>query len=240
MNRKRVGFILGIMCFILTFGICMQIKTIENMNNTTNSSITTSSTQNKLRDSVLKIKEQYDNAYKQSEQLENNLEKARQNAGSNNGYMENLEEKIKDTNKLLGLTEVSGEGVIVTMADNNDENTYYEDPSLALVHDLDLIMVVEELKNAGAEAISINGQRIVNTTSIECDGNVIKVNGEKVGSPFVIKAIGLPEYLAGINRKGGYLEYKKDIGIKVDFEKKENIIIPKYTGVMKSQFLQSK
>ena len=79
-----------------------------------------------------------------------------------------------------------------------------------------------------AEAISVNEQRVVPTTSIECGGNIITVNGQKIGSPFVIKAIGLPENLANLNRAGGYLSYMKSASIGVDLKKSNNITIPKY------------
>ena len=55
---------------------------------------------------------------------------------------------------------------------------------MVLVHYDDLLQVVNALNNAGAEAISINGQRVITTTAITCEGNVIKVNGEKISSIF--------------------------------------------------------
>lgn len=230
MNKKLVSIILGIMCFILTYAICIQVKTIDSMNST----ITTSSTQNKLRDSVLKMRERCEIAYKQSEELENKLEEARKGAVSNNGSLKNLETQINNANKLLGLTEVKGEGIEIVLSDNDStEANNVLDISSQIVHDLDIIMIIGELKNAGAEAISINDQRIVNTTSIECDGNVIKINDQKIGAPFIIKAIGLPERLAGVTRPGGYISYRKQQGIKVDINKKESLTIPKYTGVFK-------
>lgn len=236
MNKKVVSLILGIMCFALTYGICVQVKTI----NSTNSTITTSTTQNKLRDAILKAKEQYDNAYKQSEQLETELDEARQAATANNSSLTEIEEEIKSANKLLGLTEVTGEGIILKVEDSDSESvSALDDVSTTLVHDLDLIMIIGELKNAGAEAISINDQRIVNTTAIECDGNVIKINGEKIGSPFTIKAIGLPEYLANVTRNGGYLYWRKQSGLKVTLEKSDSITIPKYTGVLKSTYAEN-
>ena len=64
------------------------------------------------------------------------------------------------------------------------------------LHDIDVLSVVNELINAGAEAISINDQRWVANTAISCRGNTIDINGERIGAPFVIKAIGLPEYLS--------------------------------------------
>lgn len=101
-----------------------------------------------------------------------------------------------------------------------------------VVHDADLLEVVNALKNAGAEAISINEERVVNSTAITCIGNVTKVNGEKVGSPFVIKAIGLTEKLNGaLTMPGGYLEILKNDGVQVKVEEASEIVIPKYNGM---------
>ena len=98
------------------------------------------------------------------------------------------------------------------------------------------------MKNAGAEAISINDQRIVTTSAIECDGNVIKINGVKIGAPFEIKAIGFPETLINIDRFGGYTQILRETRkLKVSIEKsdKEKITIPKYTGIMKFEYAES-
>lgn len=113
----------------------------------------------------------------------------------------------------------------------------YDDISAHIVHDADLRAIVNELKNAGAEAISINGQRLVSTTAITCIGNVIKVNDERITSPFTIKAIGLSESLAGINRPGGYIEKLKENGIVVNIKKSNKIEIPKYTGAISSKYM---
>ena len=65
-----------------------------------------------------------------------------------------------------------------------------------------------------------------------CVGNVIEVNGQKVGTPFEILAIGLPEQLANLERPGGYLNTLKGYGIQVNLEKSNSITIPKYTGTL--------
>ena len=108
-----------------------------------------------------------------------------------------------------------------------------------MVHDKDILKIVNELKNAGAEAISINDQRVVLTTSIICGGNVININGEKIGSPFVIKAIGLPETMANLSRPGGYLSELEDRKLKVDLKKSNDITIPKYMGVLNFKYINS-
>lgn len=236
MNKKLIGLILGVMCLILTCGICIQVKTV----NSANSPLSTSSTENDLRDQVLKAKEKYDNKYNDLEKITNELEQERKNVTENNSELTSLEEQINQANKALGLTEVIGTGVIVTLKDNDTLNSNSNiDLSNSIVHDVDIIAIVNELKNAGAEAISINDHRVVPTTSISCDGNVIKINGEKVGAPFEIKAIGLPEQLAALKRPGGYLDLLDGWGVITEFKKVNTVTIPKYTGVIDFKYAQN-
>lgn len=236
MNKEKIGLILGIMCAFLAYGICVQIKTI----NSTNTSYSTSNTVNNLRDEVLKNKEKYDNKYEELEKTEQALEKERENTTSNNEELSNLEEQIKEGNKLLGLTEVTGEGVIVTLKDNTSTSSNsLIDSSDLVVHDMDVLSVINELKNAGAEAIAINDQRLITTTGIVCDGNVIQINGQKVGAPFEIKAIGLSEQLAALSRPGGYLSILQQYGIGTEIVKSKNITIPKYTGSINFKYAQN-
>ena len=235
LNKKMISIVLGVMCFSLTLGICVQMKTVK----TSNSIVGSSYEENNLRAEVLKYKERYDNKYKELESAEKELEKERQNSTKNNGDLEEKEQQIIQGNKMIGLTEVTGPGVIITLSDSKNDASSVLNPSTLLVHDVDILGVVNELKNAGAEAISINEQRIVPTTSISCGGNIIDINGEKVGAPFVIKAIGLPEQLAGLSRPGGYLEILEAASIGVELKKSSNITIPKYTGVIKYEYAQT-
>lgn len=238
-NKKVISLILGTMCILLSYGIAAQIKTTNN----TGISRGTNAIENELRDEILKQKEKYDNVYELLEKAEKELETERTDASKNNQELAQLESTIIDGNKVLGLTEVTGSGIIVTLNDNQkiSPSNYLGDPNDLLVHDTDIIRVVNELKNAGAEAISINDQRIVTTSSIECVGSVIKINGTKVGAPFKINAIGLQEALINVNRSGGYLwRMKEDWGLDVNIKKEDNIIIPKYTGLIKFEYAESK
>ena len=236
MSKKIVSIVLGIMCFALTCGIVVQVRTVENSNST----VSQNYEENNLRAEVLKWKEKYDNKYAELEQAEITLEQEREKTTQNNEELEQAESEIKLGNKLLGLTDVTGPGVIITLQDAKDIN-----PNLSLsisdflVHDMDVLSVINELKNAGAEAISINDQRLVSLTSISCVGNVIDINGEKVGAPFVIKAIGFPEQLANISRPGGYLSILEEASVQTELEKSNNISIPKYSGVMNFKYAKS-
>ena len=192
---------LALMCFVLTIGIVVQINSVNNNGIT----VTGNQAESNLKSQVLKMKEKYENQYAELEKAEKELEKVRQQATSSNTELEELESKIKEYNILLGNTDVTGQGVTVTLTDGKQDLQLLDAQNL-IVHAENVLAVVNELKNAGAEAISINGERIVNTTAISCDGNVIVVNGEKISSPIQITAIGLPEMLATLNRPGGTLE----------------------------------
>ena len=240
MKNWKIGLTLGIVCCILTIAICIQLKTVDD----TNSTVSQTLTSNNLRDQVLKWKEKYDKAVADLETSEMQLENIRLQSTQNDENSVKKEEEIKLDNILLGLTDVKGDGVILTLKDNNsvslsnigplDNIEYY------LVHAGDLVEVVNDLRNAGAEAISINGQRIINSSAIYCAGNVIKVNGEKISSPIEIKAIGSPELLYGsITRPAGYIELLEQTGVIVNVKKSTNITINKYDGIINSQYIKN-
>lgn len=235
-NKTKIALVLGVMCFALTAGICIQIKTVKN----TSSTISKNYEENNLRAEVLKYKEKYDNLLKETEKVDSELQQEIEKATENNSELEEAKNQINDGNKMIGLTEVTGPGVTITVSDSDiDPNTVLNSSDL-LVHDSDILKIVNELKNAGAEAISINGQRVILTTSIICGGNIINVNGEKIGSPFEIKAIGSPEALANLSRPGGWLNNLKDRGVKVSEPKKSNnITIPKYSGVLNFKYISN-
>ena len=235
MNKKIISLVLGLMCMALTFGICVQIKTVNN----SNSKISQNYEENQLRAEVLKYKERYDNKFRDLENAEKTLEKEREKATSNDEELTQVEENIKSGNKLIGLAEVTGPGVTITLNDSQNLSNVLN-LSDALVHDVDVLAVINELKNAGAEAISINDQRLVPTTGIICGGNIIDINDEKVGAPFTIKAIGLPEQLAALERPGGYLNLLKEkYSIVAELKREKSITIPKYTGVINFKYAQN-
>lgn len=233
-SRLKIGIILGVMCCFLTAGIITQIKTVQNSPTT----VGKTQTENELRDSVLRWKEKYENAYEKLEKKEKELEKIREQVSNSNDSAKGLSNKLEKYNLLLGKSDLIGKGIIITLKDGEIRN-FGGDP---LVHAQDVMNVVNALKNAGADAISVNNQRVVDSTAFNCIGNVITVNGEKVGVPFVIKAIGLPSQLYGsLTMKGHYLSMLEAGGVKVNVEQvdKETIIIPKYEGIYKLEYAQN-
>ena len=236
-SKLRIAIILGIMCCFLTAGICIQMKTVKSSTTT----VGKTQAENELRDSVLRWKEKYENANKKLEDKEEQLEDLRDSVVNSTDSSGDLTSRLQQYNAMLGYTEVKGPGVIVTLQDG-DSATLGGIASQYIVHDEDIYQIVNSLRNVGAEAISINGQRVTNRTAIACVGNVITVNGQKLGSPFVIQAIGPSLYLhSSLTMPGGYIEYIKDYCVKVDVKQvdKDTIVIPKYEGVYTSAYVSN-
>lgn len=232
MKKRDITIIFGIMCMILTTAIVIQYKTIKNAN-----MITGSTSNSELKTEVLIWKEKYEDAYEQLEISEKKLEKQRTIATKDDDESKDMQKELNKLNSLLGTIDVKGKGVVITLSDNNNITNQtigvLDNISNYLIHDTDLLFIVNELKNAGAEAISINDERIINDTAITCDGNVILINGNKISSPFTIKAIGSEETILGaIQRPGGFLEQLHEYGLVGNITRQANITIFKYNGII--------
>ena len=238
MNKKVISLTIGAICFILVLAIVIQVKTIKNTNSIVNYTL---SNNNDLRDDLLRWKEKYDSVNTEVTKAEKKLEETRQLAIQNSPDSIKKEQELNINNTALGLTDVSGQGVIVTLKDNqgvtNENIGITDDIRSYLVHDANLREIVRKLKISGAEAISINDERIVNDTPIICSGNVIRVNDKKVSSPFEIKAIGSPELLYG--NLDETITRLNNSGIIVDIKKQDNVKINKYDGVINFNYAKT-
>lgn len=232
MKNKNAYIAIGIVCVVLAAALTVQIRTMQGEN----SAVSQAFANSELKDTLLEWKEKSENAENDLEESIKKLEKLRDTSTANGNSSEEKQEELKKYNQILGLTDVTGEGIVLTVTDSVQSSTAIDMNNL-IIHDSDLRSLVNELSNAGAEAISINDERIVSTTAITCAGNVILINGNKVGSPFTIKAIGNQESLYGaITRAGGYTYGLKARSIQVETKKVNNIQISRYTGALTQKY----
>ncbi len=160
------------------------------------------------------------------------LEKMESIIEENEDYKLVLKDELNKTKAVAGFEKMEGPGIIIKMEDNQDIEMIGSEIADDVIHDIDVLNILNDLRIAGAEAISINGQRIMSVSEIKCGGPVIRINGKSVGTPFIIKAIGDPKLLsAAINAPGtyGYIQknvYKK--GLETTIEDK--VIVPAYFG----------
>ena len=151
-----------------------------------------------------------------------------------------LQKRRQNLETYLNYTNVEGPGVIVIIDDADRELFQGEVGNNVLVHDQDISIIVDELRRAGAEAISINDTRIVyNSTKIVCVGPTVKINGEQMSAPYVIKAIGNRKHLeAAINAPDTYAEYLSGYGLFIEVNTSISVEIGKYLGELNALYMQ--
>lgn len=144
---------------------------------------------------------------------------------------------MDDLKMKAGLTALEGSGVIVRMDDSKSNFNKDENPNLYVIHDEDILRIVNELRAAGAEAISINGQRLIATSEIRCAGPTLSVNNVRSAPPFEIIAIGDIKNLENsIKMRGGVEDALKVWGIQIEIQTLDNVYIPPYTGNFRHVF----
>lgn len=145
-----------------------------------------------------------------------------------------------------GLTQVTGPGITVILDDNaavaatvKATEPFAFDPSNYIIHDKDLLYLVNDLKIGGAEAISINNQRIISSSDIRCVGTVILVNSTRLAPPYEVKAIGDPEKLVDYVMEGQIYPWLKAREFPVKLTKTDNLQLPSYKGSFQTSHLQA-
>ncbi len=131
-----------------------------------------------------------------------------------------------------GVDAVTGPGVQVTLNDSTLPLGPGQNPNLYVLHDSDVLRVLNEIKAAGGEAIAMNGHRLVAGSEIRCIGPAILINKTiRATPPYVITAIGNPDTLAGsLDMRGGVADYLRYWGIQVSVQKVNQVTIPAYEG----------
>ena len=219
MNKEKIvmSITIGVVCILLISVMFAQFKTVEETDIT---GIETAR-EEELREMLANWKSKYEEASQKVEETRVKIEEYKNKAVSVEETNNLLDEELLQTNKLIGKTDVIGEGVIINLEDN--ENTQIEDT--------DLLKLVNELKLAGAEAISINDKRIVNMSEIVKVDETILINTQRVTSPYVVKAIGDKKYFeSALTIKGGYIDEITGSGKDIEYNVQDNIVVPAYEG----------
>lgn len=136
-----------------------------------------------------------------------------------------------------GVVAVEGTGLVVTIDDSKRLSKPGENPNLYLIHDEDMLKVINELWAAGAEAISINGQRLIATSEIRCAGPTLSVNNTRYSPPYEILVIGEPQTLENsLKMRGGVIETLQFWGIQVSVKKQDVVQVPAYKGTFRFEY----
>jgi uncharacterized protein YlxW (UPF0749 family) len=153
-----------------------------------------------------------------------------------------LQEEIDYYRGVSGIDALAGPGVVIIVSDSERQLLENEDPNNLLVHDLDIQTLIDDLKRAGAEAIAINGQRVLlHMTDVVCNGPTIRINDAFYSQPFIIEAIGDRKYLeASINSPDNYGHVLKQWGIFLEVNTSVYVEIPGYKAPIDFQYMKIK
>lgn len=232
-GKITVVITIAIACFALATIMCMQFKIVKETDIT---SIETMK-EEELRQELANWKQLYKEAQEQYDSKTEKLDEYRQQQQSTEESSKIIEKELQQTNMYLGKTDVKGQGITIKIKDIDKNNT--ENEGVEPISADDLLIIIDYLKLAGAEAISINEERIINMSEIvNITSSIIFVNQQRILAPYVIKAIGDPTKLEStLLGNGGYIEIIKSIGFDVEIEKGE-ITIPKYNKEIGYKYMQ--
>ena len=215
-----MSVVIGLMSMILVYIMFVQFRLV----NENDVDEITFMKETELRGALSTYKTNYNEAQAALEEVQDKINEYNQNEKSEEEKVQLLEEEVQIANMRLGLTDVYGEGITIKLHDTSDYAIKY----------YDLLSLVNELIYGGAEAISINDERIVTMTDIaNPTGPIMLINGERKTSPFTIKAIGDPTRLQStLSIKGGYIDrYEEQISVETG-----NVQIGKYNKKIKLDY----
>lgn len=203
-------------CIILGIMLSLQYKSVNY-----NQSI--ASFENKrldeLKDELITLQNQKNSLQERLQELEKeNQTYAKVKAGDSEAAKQ-IQNNLMKARIFAGLETVKGKGIIINL-DNN---------GLVMVKDYDILNLVNELRASGAQAISVNDERIVAMTEIREAGQYIVINGKQMNAPFVIKAIADPDELErSLSLMGGVVEGLEEDMLNVSIKKADEIVINKF------------
>ena len=221
-KNKHTRILIFLVCIILGYMITMQLKSHNQYQNLAIQ---------RAEDLTVRLKEVQADRDKLAKELDG------YRAGRISGA---AQKEMDDLKARAGETEMEGKGIVFTLDDSKQAAKAGENKNLYIIHDEDLLRVVNELRAAGAEAISLNGQRLIGSSEIRCVGPTVLVNESRLAAPFVILAIGNPQTLeSSLKLRGGVIENFKFWGIKADVVQSDKVRVPAFKGKRTFEFAKT-
>lgn len=226
--------IIAIVCMALGVVLSIQFKIVQG------NKITLLPNQKsvELTNELKKVQEEKENLLRELARLEQKLADFQTSASKENVLIKNLNEELDRYRIIGGFRDVSGPGIIVTVDNPPKDANFNADVNLVYEYEL-LLSLINELNAAGAEAVSINDQRLISTSEIRSAGNAININAIPQKPPYIVKAIGNKDTLDGaLNQVFGIVSILRDHRYLVSVRKQDDISILKYKDVVRLKYAQ--
>lgn len=228
MNGKvAMSISIGLTALVFVAIMFTQFKTVEQ----TDIMAIETMRETELRTEIASWKSKYDEMQTKIEETEILIEEYQNTINNNKDANEALKIEKAKTDLQLGYTTVQGEGIVIKLEDTEEKT----------ITTKDFMLLVNYLREAGAEAISINEERIVNTTEIaNINQRFILVNDRKIESPYEVKVIGNQKYLeSALTIKNGFYDAMISSEKKVSYEPSNKILIPAFDGEIEITYAEN-
>ena len=237
-EKVVMAITIGIACLTLMLVMFMQFKVVRETDTTEIENMRES----ELRVELTNWREKYKELNARYEEVSKKVSEYQNEKESDEKTAQLLQTELEQLNEAVGKTDIEGEGIEIILTDKGGTELA-DEQIVEMINEEDLLIIVNELFGAGAEAISINDQRIIAKSDIFKLGDgsnaFLKVNGQRILSPYVIKAIGNQTYLeSAVIGKGGHVDALKDAGHEVTLNKVKKVKIKQYEGDISTKYIK--
>lgn len=237
-NASNAAWVWPLAVLALVLGVMLRMAWITESSRGDRLGSLDPSQRQRLQGGTIDMIEEFKSLSAEVEKLRVENTRLQNSIGSQTKESSAINKSLQEAKSFAGLTQVQGPGIIVRLIDARPiEGSAFAGPD-QIIHDADVLRVVNELWAAGAEAISVNNHRITVTSSFRCVGPVIHVDRIPIASPVTVRAIGDPDTLfGGMNLPGGVLDEVRQTDPKmVQVEKAEKLALPAFSGSTERKF----
>lgn len=229
MKNIKFQIAIALVCVVLGLMVSIQFRTIKQ-----GVGPVSEYRARELASQLKKVKEENLKLVNAKNEYEAKIKEYEDTASQGSAFAKILKQELDEARILAGLEDVEGPGVTVAV----DDMKFSEKYNYPLITYSMLLELLNELNAAGAEAVSINGQRIISVSEIRQVGGIhININTVSYAPPFVFKAIGDPKTLeAALRLREGIVERIESSGVAVTITQEQLVKIAKYNGVIEKNY----
>lgn len=233
--KKKGHLTIAFTCMLLTFMLTWQFRSVTASGGFTNS--TARARADQLQVQLTEEQDKNEALWNQILEYKDELQQYANEAEQSGGYAKVLKQQLDQAMILSGQSAVQGSGVTIKLSDSRRPNNLGVDENNYVIHDEDLLKVVNELRDAGAEAIALNGERLLATSEIRCAGSIVSVNNKRFAAPFTVTAIGDPdEIYNALTMRQGVVDSLAIWGIQCDISKSSLLTIGAFEGAIEYKY----
>ena len=228
---------------LILVGVCLGLLLQVQVHSPADSTMNSHYEQTQVRTAIQRLEREQLDLKEAIGHLREQLERYQRSAALETETLRELRDELAAQRMKAGLVALQGPGVVIDL-DDSDAAALSPDADLNpyIVHEYDVRDVVNLLWLAGAEAVAVNDERIVASTSIYCVGSTVMVNDTRLSPPYMVWAIGDPAALYAIAMDPAYLgDLRRRVqqhGLKLIIDWRKEVVLPAYRGSFAFEYAQ--